>query len=103
MGYVMSGTSVALLVGPSLGGWLYAIGGIELPFVFVGVMLASLCAAGFLLIRAGARGREPGAIGVDGHAGARRRRMRGLRGRHRARRSRCSNRCCRSSSTGGSA
>jgi multidrug resistance protein len=50
MGYVMSGTSVALLLGPSLGGWLYAMGGIELPFVFVGVM-SLLCAAGFMLIR----------------------------------------------------
>src|SRR4249920_1975459 len=50
MGYVMSGTSVALLVGPSLGGWLYAMGGIELPFVFV-AGLAFACAAGFLVIR----------------------------------------------------
>jgi DHA1 family solute carrier family 18 vesicular amine transporter 1/2 len=50
MGYVMSGTSVALMVGPSLGGWLYALGGIALPFVFVaGVSL--LCAGGFALIR----------------------------------------------------
>jgi MFS transporter, DHA1 family, solute carrier family 18 (vesicular amine transporter), member 1/2 len=50
MGYVMSGTSVAMLVGPSLGGWLYAMGGIELPFVFVAV-LSFACAAGFMLIR----------------------------------------------------
>jgi predicted MFS family arabinose efflux permease len=49
MGYVMSGTSVALLVGPSIGGWLYSIGGIELPFLFVAV-LSFACAAGFLLI-----------------------------------------------------
>jgi predicted MFS family arabinose efflux permease len=62
MGYVMSGTSVALLLGPSLGGWLYAIGGIELPFVFVGAM-SILCAAGFLLIRTTpvAAGRAPSA------------------------------------------
>jgi MFS transporter, DHA1 family, solute carrier family 18 (vesicular amine transporter), member 1/2 len=50
MGYVMSGTSVALLLGPSLGGWLYAMGGIELPFVFVAAM-SLVCAAGFLVIR----------------------------------------------------
>jgi len=50
MGYVMSGTSVALLVGPSIGGWLYAMGGIELPFVFVAA-LAFACAIGFLAIR----------------------------------------------------
>jgi MFS transporter, DHA1 family, solute carrier family 18 (vesicular amine transporter), member 1/2 len=50
MGYVMSGTSVALMLGPSLGGWLYALGGIALPFAFVaGVSL--LCAGGFALIR----------------------------------------------------
>jgi DHA1 family solute carrier family 18 vesicular amine transporter 1/2 len=50
MGYVMSGTSVALLVGPSIGGWLYSIGGIALPFEFVAVV-SLLCAAGFALIR----------------------------------------------------
>jgi len=50
MGYVMSGNSVALAIGPSIGGWLYAIGGIALPFVFVAVV-SLLCAAGFALIR----------------------------------------------------
>jgi predicted MFS family arabinose efflux permease len=51
MGYVMSATSVALMVGPSLGGWLYSMGGIELPFMFVAA-LSLACGAGFLLIRA---------------------------------------------------
>lgn len=50
MGYVMSGTSFGLIVGPSIGGWLYEAGGIALPFAFVAV-LAALCGAGFLLIR----------------------------------------------------
>jgi predicted MFS family arabinose efflux permease len=59
MGYVMSGTSVALLVGPSLGGWLYAMGGIQLPFIFVAV-LALACGVGFLLLRSAPR--------VAGHA-----------------------------------
>jgi predicted MFS family arabinose efflux permease len=65
MGYVMSGTSVALLVGPSIGGWLYSMGGIELPFVFVSVM-ALACAAGFLVIRIApaAAGRAPSAWSV---------------------------------------
>lgn len=49
MGYVMSGTSFGLIVGPSLGGWLYEMGGIVLPFVFVAVM-AVICAVGFLVI-----------------------------------------------------
>jgi DHA1 family solute carrier family 18 vesicular amine transporter 1/2 len=50
MGYVMSGTSVALLIGPSIGGWLYALGGIALPFAFLAVV-SVLCAVGFALIR----------------------------------------------------
>jgi predicted MFS family arabinose efflux permease len=50
MGYVMSGTSVALLIGPSIGGWLYALGGIALPFAFLAA-LSVLCAVGFALIR----------------------------------------------------
>src|SRR2546426_2684548 len=33
MGFVMSGVSVAFMIGPSLGGWLYEIGGMRLPFL----------------------------------------------------------------------
>ena len=50
MGYVMSGTSVAVVFGPSLGGWLYEAGGIWLPFAVVSVV-SLLSAAGFLVIR----------------------------------------------------
>lgn len=50
MGYVMSGTSVGIIVGPSIGGWLYEAGGVALPFVFAsGLSLA--CAFGFAWIR----------------------------------------------------
>src|SRR6476646_2114510 len=49
LGYVMSGTRVAPLVGPSLGGWLYEVGGIRLPFLTVGAM-ALLTAAAFTWI-----------------------------------------------------
>ena len=45
-GIVMSGTSVAFMIGPSLGGWLYEIGGMRLPFLTVAV-LAAIAAAGF--------------------------------------------------------
>lgn len=45
-GIVMSGTSVAFMVGPSLGGWLYEVGGIHLPFLTV-VALSAVAAAGF--------------------------------------------------------
>jgi multidrug resistance protein len=50
MGYVMSGTSFGIIVGPSIGGWLYQAGGVRLPFEFVAV-LALLCAAGFAVLR----------------------------------------------------
>lgn len=40
MGFVMSGTSFGLMIGPSLGGWLYESGGPRLPFLLVGVMSA---------------------------------------------------------------
>jgi len=50
MGYVMSGTSLGLIIGPAIGGWLYEAGGIWLPFVLVSV-LALVCGVGFALIR----------------------------------------------------
>jgi multidrug resistance protein len=37
-GIVMMGTSFAVMFGPTLGGWLYEIGGIRLPFIAVAVM-----------------------------------------------------------------
>jgi predicted MFS family arabinose efflux permease len=54
MGYVMSGTSFGIIVGPSIGGWLYQAGGLALPFEFVAV-LALICAAGFGLMQPGTR------------------------------------------------
>ena len=50
MGYVMSGTSFGIIVGPSIGGWLYQAGGVALPFEFVAV-LALICGAGFAFLR----------------------------------------------------
>ena len=50
MGYVMSGTSFGIMVGPSLGGWLYEAGGVALPFQFVSA-LALACAAGFAMLQ----------------------------------------------------
>jgi multidrug resistance protein len=49
-GIVMSGTSVAVVIGPSLGGWLYEMGGMRLPFTFV-TALASIAAAGMVALR----------------------------------------------------
>src|SRR3954463_16408677 len=46
-GIVMSGTSIAFMVGPSIGGWLYEIGGIRAPFLLV-AGLALFCAVAFL-------------------------------------------------------
>src|SRR5262245_16789923 len=48
-GFVMSGTSFAFMFGPSLGGWLYELGGIALPFLVVRG-LAIVSALSFLLI-----------------------------------------------------
>jgi MFS family permease len=53
-GIVMSGTSVAIMIGPSLGGWLYELGGIRLPFLFV-TALSAVAAGGFLWIHIPAR------------------------------------------------
>jgi MFS transporter, DHA1 family, solute carrier family 18 (vesicular amine transporter), member 1/2 len=48
-GIVMAGTSLAIIVGPSLGGWLYEVGGIRLPFLAVAALTA-VVAAGFMWI-----------------------------------------------------
>jgi MFS transporter, DHA1 family, solute carrier family 18 (vesicular amine transporter), member 1/2 len=45
-GIVMSGTSFAFMIGPSIGGWLYELGGIRLPFLAV-TALAAIAAAAF--------------------------------------------------------
>jgi multidrug resistance protein len=37
-GMVMMGTSVAVLIGPTFGGWLYELGGIRLPFIAVAAL-----------------------------------------------------------------
>ena len=46
-GIVMSGTTFAVILGPTMGGWLYELGGIRLPFLFVAV-LAALSVVAFL-------------------------------------------------------
>jgi MFS transporter, DHA1 family, solute carrier family 18 (vesicular amine transporter), member 1/2 len=46
-GIVMSGTSAAVMIGPTIGGWLYEIGGLRAPFLAVAAM-AAVSAAGFL-------------------------------------------------------
>jgi multidrug resistance protein len=56
MGYVMSGTSFGIMVGPSIGGWLYEAGGIALPFQFVAA-LALVAAVGFALLQPPIRNR----------------------------------------------
>lgn len=39
-GIILGGVSVAYLIGPSIGGWLYEIGGIRMPFLCVTAMAA---------------------------------------------------------------
>jgi DHA1 family solute carrier family 18 vesicular amine transporter 1/2 len=48
-GIVMSGTSFSFMIGPSLGGWLYELGGARMPFMAVAV-LAALAALAFLFL-----------------------------------------------------
>src|SRR5205814_3266600 len=48
-GIVMSGTSFAFMIGPSIGGWLYELGGIRLPFLVV-TLLAAASALSFLFV-----------------------------------------------------
>ena len=50
MGFVMSGTSLGLMIGPSLGGWLYETGGMKLPFLAV-AGLAVAATIGFAWLR----------------------------------------------------
>jgi DHA1 family solute carrier family 18 vesicular amine transporter 1/2 len=65
MGLVMSGTNFAFMVGPTLGGWLYEVGGIRLPFLFVAA-LAAIGAAAFMWldIAPGRAAREAVPIGA---------------------------------------
>ena len=49
-GIILGGTSVAYMVGPSIGGWLYQFGGIRLPFLAVTAM-AAITAAAFAWLR----------------------------------------------------
>ena len=39
-GIVMMGTSSAVMIGPTFGGWLYELGGITMPFIAVAAMAA---------------------------------------------------------------
>jgi multidrug resistance protein len=48
-GIVMAGSSFAFMIGPSLGGWLYELGGIRLPFIIVaGLAMVAAVACGLL-------------------------------------------------------
>jgi MFS family permease len=49
MGFVMAGSNTGFMIGPSLGGWLYERGGIELPFLATAA-LAALATLGFALM-----------------------------------------------------
>jgi MFS transporter, DHA1 family, solute carrier family 18 (vesicular amine transporter), member 1/2 len=53
MGFVMSGSSLGFMLGPSIGGWLYDLGGPSLPFLLVSGV-ATIGAAGFSWLRADA-------------------------------------------------
>ncbi len=50
MGLVMAGSNAGFMIGPSIGGWLYERGGMELPFLTTAAM-AALAAAGFVWLK----------------------------------------------------
>jgi DHA1 family solute carrier family 18 vesicular amine transporter 1/2 len=50
MGFVMAGSNFGLMIGPTLGGWLYETGGMQLPFLSVAA-LALATAAAFLWLQ----------------------------------------------------
>jgi MFS family permease len=50
MGLVMAGTSFGLMIGPTIGGWLYEAGGIHLPFLIVAAMTLAIAFV-FLWVR----------------------------------------------------
>jgi DHA1 family solute carrier family 18 vesicular amine transporter 1/2 len=45
MGLAMAGSTLGIIIGPVLGGWLYEIGGIRLPFLFVAALAVADLAA----------------------------------------------------------
>ena len=49
-GIILGGTSLAYMIGPSIGGWLYEIGGIRMPFLAVTAM-SIVTMAGFVWLR----------------------------------------------------
>jgi DHA1 family solute carrier family 18 vesicular amine transporter 1/2 len=64
-GIVMSGTSIAFMVGPSIGGWLYEIGGIRAPFLLVsGLALFAALAFVWLDVPRPVSETEPVSVGV---------------------------------------
>jgi len=64
-GIVMMGTSFAFMIGPSIGGWLYELGGIRLPFVFVALLaFAAMLAFVWFDVPALPADREPVPIGL---------------------------------------
>ena len=55
MGLAMAGSSSGIIIGPVIGGWLYEIGGIRLPFLFVAA-LAILDLVAFAVVAPATRG-----------------------------------------------
>jgi MFS transporter, DHA1 family, solute carrier family 18 (vesicular amine transporter), member 1/2 len=55
MGLAMAGSTLGIIIGPAIGGWLYEIGGIRLPFLFVAAM-ALLDLIAFAVVAPATRG-----------------------------------------------
>ncbi len=60
IGIVMSGSGFAFMIGPSLGGWLYELGGMRLPFLAVaGAAVVAIAAFAFVEVPLVHTPREP--------------------------------------------
>jgi MFS transporter, DHA1 family, solute carrier family 18 (vesicular amine transporter), member 1/2 len=55
MGLAMAGSTLGIIIGPVIGGWLYEMGGIRLPFLFVAAM-AVLDLIAFAVVAPATRG-----------------------------------------------
>ena len=94
-GIVMSGTSAAVMVGPTIGGWLYELGGIRAPFLVVAgfAVVCAIDSCGWRSRPSAPRPSRCRSAWCCVRAPSRSARSSSSRSR---RRSRCSNRCCRS-------
>ncbi|MBA2564558.1 MAG: MFS transporter [Gemmatimonadetes bacterium] len=101
LGIVMAGTGLGVMLGPPLGGWLYEIGGMRLPFLSVAGLAAAVGVA-FTALPTPPRAPQEARVPLARVLGCPRSLPAWARRRSAQRRSGCSSRCCRSPGRRGS-